>query len=277
MTAFIESLEERTMMSRIYTVEPLAKLAATDTATETILFKEHFNGKRVNRARWSIPEADGFWMGRAQMRSENRGGAPKVSGGAAHLSLDTYNPFYPGGNLLGTELMSKDSFSLGDNKSVSVEFRAKLAKSAKTPWVGGSVMGLFMYTANESHEELDYEILSNKVATNQKEIDTVIFTDKAAVLASSVKLPKNFSFFDYHVYTMTWEKDVGVMWYVDGGLVRIDGRYTPTGPLNITMNFWAPWSSWTNAYNSDLKPTSVQSENQRYTIDIDSVVVKAKK
>ena len=67
------------------------------------IVRDDFNGGSLNSSIWNI----GTWsLGRTQL-----GFTPQITGGIAHLRLDTYNPTNTGGSFKGTDLDRTDAHS----------------------------------------------------------------------------------------------------------------------------------------------------------------------
>ena len=66
-----------------------------------------------------------------------------------------------------------------------------------------------------------------------------------------------------------------VSWYVDSVLIRTEKRKIPAGPFQLYLNIWAPAADWAAAYNPAIQPTAEASQNQRFSMDVDSVLVRS--
>src|SRR5882724_3992471 len=92
---FIESLESRCLLS----------------GTGKVLLKDGFDGSALNLQHWHLPlySADGStFLGRTQLAVAQNAAPPRVSKGAVHLTIDTFNP--TGFSFYGTELISNVTF-----------------------------------------------------------------------------------------------------------------------------------------------------------------------
>ena len=78
---------------------------------------------------------------------------------------------------------------------------------------------------------------------------------------------------DWHVFTIRWLPG-STEWAIDGVVVAASSIAQPDLPTYVRLNFWAPASSWTDAYDSKLKPTQRASTNARYFYDVDWVEVR---
>jgi beta-glucanase (GH16 family) len=186
-----------------------------------------------------------------------------------HLTLDTFNP--TGFSFYGTELISNSSFKVG--KGLRVQFRAKL----NTPISRGFVGGLFLYEPKPQslHDEVDVELLSNQVfKTNQVQTNVYANEPLGAGSPRFVSLPQGGKLSGYHTYEMTCYPD-RVTWTIDGVLVRTERQKVPRGPFQIYLNLWAPAADWAEAFSAKINPTAEQSANQHFSMDVDSIVVRA--
>ncbi|MFI5378169.1 MAG: glycoside hydrolase family 16 protein [Tepidisphaerales bacterium] len=256
----MESLESRQLLS----------------GTTTVLMQDDFSGQSVNGNIWHIPTwtPDGStYLGRTQLAVAQNASPPHVSGGAVHLTLDTYNP--TGFSFYGTELISNKTFKIGTG--LDVKIRAKL----NAPIPGGVVGGLFLYMlkpGGTNHDEVDTELLSNQIATGGNNLHTNVYANEPLGAGSPLlrPLPGGGKLAGYHTYQMKCEPG-RVTWYVDGVLVRSERVKVPAGPVKVYLNIWAPAQEWPAAYNSKIQPTSTAAKNKRYSMDVDSVLVRSVK
>jgi hypothetical protein len=239
------------------------------SGTMTVLLNEQFNDKRVNGQDWYIPRwsVDGStFLGRTQLACSQNASLPRASGGAVHLTLDTWNP--TGFSFYGTELISKKTFKIGSGLDVIV--RAKL----NSPVPKGVVGGLFLYAtkASGNHDEVDTELLSN----NTGRVQTNIYANEPLGAGSPVfaVLPHGGKLTGYHTYEMKCSS-TQVVWYVDGVRVRTEKRKIPAGPVKVRLNIWAPASDWREAYHAGIQPTADKSRNRQFSMDVDSVLVRS--
>ncbi len=249
----LESLEGRQLLS----------------STTTVLLDDRFDGKAVNGQNWHIPlwTPDGStFLGRTQLACSQNASPPRESGGAVHLTLDTFNP--TGFSFYGTELISNKTFKVGSGLDVKVTARFN------SPIPKGIVGGLFLYAmkTNGNHDEIDSELLSN----NTSHFQTNIYANEPLGAGSPVfsVLPHGGKLTGYHVYEMKCSPKQ-VLWYVDGVLVRTEKQKLPAGPVQVYLNIWAPAQDWQQAYNAGIQPTAAKSANKRFGMDVDRVVVKS--
>jgi beta-glucanase (GH16 family) len=261
------------------TLEPRRMLAA---ATSTVLLRDEFNGSGVNGQLWHIPQwnPDGStFLGRTQLRTSENEPPPKVSKGAVHLTLDSYNRTLSPGqpSFYGTELISNKTFRVKAGAGLDMTFRARF----NAPISGGIVGGLFAYKVKPdgvNHDEMDTELLSNEVAHGNR-VETNVYANEPLGAGTPIfsTLPLGGKLIGYHTYRMVWYPGRSVSWYVDGRLIRTEKNKVPAGPVQIHMDIWASDSSWPAAFNGGIQPTSDPGKNRRWSMDVDSVIVKSVK
>ena len=239
-----------------------------------LLLSDDFTGTVVDGSKWHIPTwvsaSDGTFVGQTQFRCSQNSQLPAASNGNGLIALNTYNP--TGSSFYGTDLISNQSFALGQGVAVTV--RAKIASSVPPGIVGG----IFLYapptTSNNTlHDEIDFEILSNDL-TN---IHTNIYGNEPLGVGhpASHAYPSG-SATDYHNYQIQWLPD-RVSWYIDDTLIRTVTTTSPipSGPMYVHLNMWVPGSDFTSAYDPSLHWTTYSSSNQTFLMYVDSVTVVA--
>lgn len=235
-----------------------------------LLLIDNFVGGQVSGNVWHIPTwvspTDGTFIGRTQFRCSQDASLPAIVGGNAVIAIDTFNP--TGGSFYGTDLISNEIFSRG----IAMSVIAKMA--ALTP--GGIVGGIFLYAPpsgfGSQHDEIDFEMLSN----DPYHIWTNIYGNEPLGGGNSVRVdfPFGGSIFDPHRYEIKW-LDGRVSWYIDGVLVRTVTTQSPlpAGPMYLHFNVWAPGSEFSDAYNSGLNWVNSASQNQTYSMRVDSASI----
>jgi beta-glucanase (GH16 family) len=235
----------------------------------TLLFDD-FSGNIVSSLKWHIPTwvspTDGTFIGQTQFRCTQNSSLPAAKDSNAIITVESYNP--TGFSFYGTDLISNQSFSLGEGIHITV--RAKM--NASTP---GIVGGIFLYALKPGsttlHDEINFELLTNLPSG----VQTNIYSNEplgrghpqfVAYTSGSIT--------DYHIYEIKWEPNQ-VSWFIDGILVRKETGHVPTGSMKFHLNIWVPDSEWTQAYSSDLKPTPSESSNQIFRMSIDSVNINS--
>ncbi|CAN5120304.1 hypothetical protein BH11PSE14_BH11PSE14_00370 [soil metagenome] len=241
----------------------LAATACSAQANGTVVFRDDFNGSQLNASAWGV----GTWkLGRTQL-----GNVPVVSGGIAQLRFDTYR-------LTGAEIYSKSNYDLQNG----VEFEARVRMN-QLP--SGLVTSLFTYnTLNAKSDELDIEVLSKQVNLASGGAPLLLTTwndwDEASPTygdgvhhASQSALVAGLDVNQFHTYTIRWLPG-RTEWLVDGVQVASSTLAQPDLATPIRLNFWAPASSWSDAYDARLKLVSTKRQNKSYYYDIDWVEVR---
>ena len=236
---------------------------ATAFAAGTVVLRDDFDGSQLNTATWGV----GTWkLGRTQL-----GNVPVVAGGLAQLSFNTYR-------FTGSEIYSKTNFALGNG----VEFEARVRMN-QLP--SGLVTSLFTYnTSNNLSDELDIEFLTKQVNLSGTGAPMLMTTwndwNEASPTygdgvhhASQSKVITGLNVNLFHTYTIRWLPGK-TEWLVDGVLVASSMLAQPDLEAPIRINFWAPASSWTEAYDSRLKVVNTKRQGQVYYYDIDWVEVR---
>jgi len=237
--------------------------------TPGVILNDDFAGNSLNQTNWYVPAYDpsgSTYIPNTQFQVAPY--LPPVSGGAAHLPLNTFNPSArtPGDSFFGTEIVSQQLFSVGDGLKIDVEIR----EAPQTP--GGIVSGFFLYTPPPApggpHSEIDFELLTNnptQVQTNEyNNVPLGTGTPATATLPNGDQS-------QYHTYEILWLPNE-IQWSVDGQVIRTDTADVPTTPMSLYFNTYAPSSSfWPAASNPALQPAMQANNNQFYNFDLDSV------
>jgi hypothetical protein len=274
--------------SRRACVEPLEVRCHLSGTGSTTLLLDNFSGTALNTAIWqqAIYDPKGStYVPRTQFQVLDSSPSPTVKGGELRPNLQSYNPTQLPGkpSFWGTEILSKQGFSVTPGKTIEVRIRAKL-----NAMPGGGVLGLFLYEAQSTkkHDEIDTELESNQIASGTNEVETNAYADAPT---NSTGSPQSYAFpaggalTGWHTYEMKLNGGVSengvtliapsVSWYVDGDLVRTEESTIPTHAMNLYINFWAPDQTWPQAYNADIQPTTKEDQNQIWTADVDSASV----
>jgi hypothetical protein len=240
--------------------------------TQTIVFQEDFSGP-ISPSRWHIPTwsspNDGTYIGRTQLRCVGPGVTlPLVSGGAAYVALNTYNPTGP--SFYGTDLIGNQTYTASQRLTFTI--RAKLVGTCP----GGIVGGIFLYgppAAGDGslHDEIDFELVSN----HPNRIQTNIYGHEPLGAGHSAQHTfVSGTLSDYHTYQIVWLPGK-VIWSVDGIVIRTVTTKSPvpTGPMSLHLNIWAVGSEWAYAYNPALSWTTNPSHDQAWYLIVDSVTI----
>ena len=247
-------------------VSALALVVALERASaQTVLLHDDFNGVALNSQIWGL----GTWqLGRTQL-----GNSPVVSNGIARLTFDTYR-------FRGTEIWSKTNFARGNG----VEFAARV-KLNNLP--SGLVTSLFTYTYDNqtrTSDELDIEIVTKRVNATAGG-DPILFTtwnnwsEASPTYGDGIhhwSLEEFLNGFDvnaWHTFVIRWLPG-RTEWLIDDVVVASSTKAQPDASTPVRLNFWAPTSSWTDAYSANLKPARKANANVRYYYDVDWVEVR---
>lgn len=239
-----------------------ALAALRPAAAQSVLFRDDFSGTALNTAAWNL----GTWqLGRTQL-----GNSPVVGGGIARLTFDTFG-------FKGTEIWSKALYARGNGLEIEARVRCGNLPS-------GLVTSLFTYnTSGGLADELDIEILSKQVNLTAG-ADPVLFTTWNDWPANGPYQDgvRHWSFSQlfpgldvnaWHTYTIRWLPG-RTEWAIDGTTVATSDKAQPDLPTYVRLNFWAPASGWTDAYDAAFKPARRASANVRYYYDVDYVEVR---
>lgn len=238
-------------------------LAAVPVSAQTVLFRDDFNGASLDTSKWSL----GTWtLGRTQL-----GNAPVVSGGVARLPFDTFG-------FKGTEIASKALFARG--AGLEIHARVKLNNLPS-----GLVTSIFTYnTANNLSDELDIEILTKQVNLTSGG-DPILMTtwndwnEANPTYGDGIhhwSFPTFVAGLDvnaWHTYTIRWLPG-STEWLLDGIQIASSVKAQPDLATYVRLNFWAPASGWTEAYQSTFKPARRAKDNVRYYYDVDWVEIR---
>ncbi len=231
-------------------------------ATKT-LFSDTFNGP-LSTANWDYnhwqPKDNPSFYGRTQIRQS----LPDAGNGVVRLKLDTYNPGDKDHkSFIGAEMITRKSFGPA-KKGAGIAFEVK-AKFENVP--KGLVGGIFTFSGDaKSHNEIDWEALSNDLATGTTRIQTNVYANEPLGRGHPEFVPVSSPLSDYHVYRIEWLPD-RVRWLVDGKEVRTEFDHVPNKAMNLHINFWAASSGWKNAYSDTLKPAASEAAKKSYYFD----------
>jgi len=243
--------------------KPVATMPVAPTLGYNVLFRDDFTGSALNTSTWSI----GNWvLGRTQL-----GNTPVVNGGIARLTYDTYG-------FKGTEIYTNRLFSRG-TYGLEMEGRLRLNR----PLPSGLVAAFFTYVYNSSTaaaDEIDIEILTKQVNTgvNGTKVMFTTWNDFTTNCNLPYKWTTNpfisgLNMSDWHSFVIQWVPGK-TSWFIDGALAANTTQAQPEADSPIRFNFWAPKSTWTDAYDSSFQPATSSSSNVRYYYEVDYVEVR---
>ena len=239
-----------------------------DASAQKVLLQDDFNSSILNSQNWKI----GNWkLGRTQLGNTPVFGLEGTTS-FARLTFDTYQ-------FKGTEIYSLQSFPRGNGLEIEARVRLNNLPS-------GLVTSLFTYVydaATATSDEIDIEILSKRV--NQTiASDPVLFTswndwsEASPTYGDGIhhysveELFASLNVNQWQTYAIRWLPDQ-TQWLINGQIVYSSSKALPEAPSPVRLNFWAPASSWTQAYDANLKPVSRPKNNIRYFYDIDYVKI----
>jgi beta-glucanase (GH16 family) len=248
-------------------------LLATPAAASTLFFDD-FTAGTLNTTNWGV----GTWqLGRTQL-----GNTPTLAGGVATLRLDTYNPANTT-LLRGSEIYTNASFTPGST-GIDLEARVRTNMTA-----AGAVTSLFTYTgggvAGDPSYEIDYEILTKQLAQNKvlattwnnwtetpgQSNDGIHHQTNDPTNAAG-QTPAGADLTQWNTLRIRW-LPTSTEWYVNDVLFYQTANAHPTTATPLRLNFWAPNSNWTSAYDPSLTPAATVGANTSYTYDVDYVRV----
>ncbi|MEN1680084.1 MAG: glycoside hydrolase family 16 protein [Planctomycetota bacterium] len=256
------------------------------------IFRDDFDGSGiVDPTVWRLPfGSEGNFVGRTQFRGDAGVDMPPQGvdealasdGKVAEIYLDTFSPIDPGNQFLGTDLISKRDFARGGG--VTFESRMRLVPNANN---GGLVNGFFTFDVTRPdpniegeslRDEIDFEIIGNQtVGGATQDIFTNVFNDSGFVPANNVDRPEftdipGIDLTQFNDYRIEWTPN-HVKWYVNDSLIRTETEDVPDDPQKLHFNLWAPAEDFSAAFNAGLQPAAVEGANERFTSQVDHVVV----
>ena len=239
-------------------------LASSASSASTVLFRDDFSGGQLDASSWAVAN---WKLGRTQLGNE-----PVLAGGMAQLRFDTYR-------LAGTEIYTLAKYPLGNG----IEFEARVRMNYLP---SGLVTAMFTYAyANGLSDEIDIECLSKQVNASVGGAPLLLTTwndwdeanpaygdgihhSSASIFVSQLDVNS------FHTYIIRWLPD-RTEWLLDGRLLASSTAALPDLPTPFRINFWAPASSWTDAYDGSLKAAKNPRQNRSYYVDVDWVEIRA--
>jgi hypothetical protein len=245
------------------------------STTTGVLFSDNFGADTaVDPTKWAFelfvapPGNNSSFFGDTQIRQN----LPSIDNGAAHLTIDTYNPTGPGQSFVGTDIYTQQTFVPGPTGivfTVTAELDQREA---------GLVAGIFPYTlldpTTTDHNEIDTELVSNDPA----DMTANIYNDQplGAGNPMNVAMPAGAALTQLNTYQMVWTTSK-ITWYVNGKQVADTASNVPTGAMPLYLDFWVPAgvgnNAWPYAYNPALQPVSTAAADTTYGFDVSSVSV----
>ena len=248
----------------------LAAFLASPAGAVTFL-ESNFAGAFVDAGQWEIPtyhaSGDGSFIGRTQFRVTQDSSLPKTDKNGAMISIETYNGREP--SFLGTEMISRQEFAVG--KGLDVKIRAKMNNATHPGIVGGIFLYALKPGSDTIHDEIDFELLTNRPG----EVQTNIYAHESLGVGHVVFVPyPSGSMAGYHDYEIKWTAKQ-VSWSIDGRLVRTTTENVPTEPMKFYFNIWAPDAHWPGGFNAAIQPvTSADANAVLDYLSVESISVR---
>jgi beta-glucanase (GH16 family) len=229
------------------------------------LLNDNFAGAPVDPMHWEIPtfraSDDGTFIGRTQFRVTQNSGLPQTDKNGAMIKIETFNAKEP--SFLGTEMITRQAFAVGHGLDVTI--RAKMNNASHPGIVGGIFLYALKPGSDTIHDEIDFELLTNRPG----EVQTNLYADEALGVGHVVFVPyPTGSMADYHDYEIKWMARQ-VSWSIDGKLVRTTTENVPTEPMKFYFNIWAPDAHWPGGFSAAIQP--VMSADANTVLDYLSV------
>lgn len=221
------------------------------------LLDESFAGKPVNPKNWEIPtfrgDGDGTHIGRTQFRVTQNSTLPRTDAQGAIIPIETFNGTEP--SFLATEMISRQEFTAAQGLDVVV--RAKMNSAAHPGIVGGIFLYALKPGSNTIHDEIDFELLTNR----PHDVQTNIYAHEELGVGHVVFVPyPTGGMADYHDYEIRWTAKA-VTWLIDGKPVRTTTENVPTEPMKFYFNIWAPDAHWPGGFSADIQPVTNAAAN----------------
>ncbi|MDJ0798684.1 MAG: family 16 glycosylhydrolase [Calothrix sp. MO_167.B12] len=252
------------------------------------LFRDDFEGNSLDTYKWKLPEPEGSFLGRTQLRLDEQPTVSNdsVSNGSVILRLDTHNPSAstPGDSFFGSEIRTAKF-----GQSSGLAFEARIA------WTGpiqrGIVAGFFSYTIRDGngdgrinktdpHDEITFELLGNEIDNalqnpNQKQqVLTNVYNDDPLEEPGDKELvPIDGDLRNFNTFRVEWLSD-RVRWLINGVEVRTEFDTVPDEDMDIRLNIWAAADNFPHAFDASFKPTSNPAENQTFSYEVDYVKIE---
>ena len=280
-------------------------ISFSDISNGQVLLRDDFNGTgNVDTNIFRLPiDGEGIFVGRTQFRGDPSVDIPQqgitvADGGGttevAEIHLDTFSPIDPGNQFLGTDLLTERNFARGGGLSIEARLRLSPTAQIGPPGAptstgslpGGVINGFFTFdvvrevppgSGNAVRDEIDFELLSNEVVSGDQRIFTNVFNDDGFSGPESAgdgafSSVAGLDLTEFQTYRIDWTPNA-VQWFVNDQLVRTQTTDVPEDPQQLHLNIWAPGSEFAEAFDAALNPAATESDNQRFTSQIDFVEV----
>ncbi len=264
----------------------IASVHAGAASAQTRIFRDDFNGAAGSTpSQWWVED---HYQGRGKF-----GQAGWVNGsGAMDVSVGRYNASAPG-VLAQTSMRTQRLFQPSPGRVLDFRIRARIWGQDQR----GIVTAFFLYSQGQRNgafrsDEADIEWLTN-AAANRTDDSMLISTwhnwnrddphydiDQHPQFGTQISRlePLGFDIGGWQTYTIRWGQGV-LEFFVDqpNGQWRYIGGYyggqVPTQPMHLFVNAWAPDSSWSQAFDASLQPTSNPAQQAWHGMSVDWIEV----
>lgn len=282
-----DQIDQQIITIRIAPATPVVSVTATDdtadeagldggevqfSANRPIHFRDDFNGTSLDTDLWDLAEPSvTSTEGRTEFRANE---APEVSGGLLRLTLDTFNPFAPGGSFLGDAITTDDAFTRSDG--LVFETRARIIDDAFNPLDRGLAASFFTRAFDTgARDEISLDVLSNDILDSEERIRTATSNDEALGQSANAAFSTASGLIatGFNTYRIEWFPD-RVDWFVNDVLVRSETGTIPDDPMNFGLSLFAPDSTFTDAFDATLQPAATSAANETYFFEVDFVEIR---
>jgi len=236
------------------------------TAPPPDLFFDDFNGAKLDAAVWKVP---------ALRPTETP--VFEVKDGKLLVHYNTYKPDGSGQVTTYAPVMSSAARfgpgATGNRKGL--EFEARLRVLEPPPGLNAA---FFLQEEEKDSpdgpDEVDFELLT-------KERDKVWLNTynglKSGVWGSWAAPGDDYDMRQWNTYTVRWNEDNRVQWFINGREVRPFAAFNPPDEaMRLKFTYWKPQKEWDEAYHPQLDDKGVKTpaENVRFTMEVDWVRVR---
>jgi hypothetical protein len=251
---------------------------------DTIAFRDDCDGapgEPPDADAWIVNHPGSWWwvQGRTQFPDplSTTGPFPHVEDGVCVIEHHHYNPWDlgdPKATFLGGEIRSILAFE----PHRAYRFEARVRSNA---YPNGLVSSFFLYGYDGANaDEIDFEFLSNEtnddashpggdpVLTNpwNESVQQPLLVPVAGLDLSRWQTFRIYWYPGIHRIEWTWLDPLGG----ETLLRREDGvGFVPDQAMSLYFNFWAPDTSWPDAYHAGLQPANESGADQTYRYEID--------
>lgn len=252
----------------------LALASAVPAAqADEILLLDDFDGPSLDTGTWGLATWN---IGDRTQFGNQPGFGTDGEDTFIRLPLDTWNPQAPGQRVLGTEIYSLQNFNVDP---AGIEYRVRARLDAQQ---GGLVAAFFTYNQKRQKgrwlsDEIDFEVLSNTPG----EVLVTSWDDWGAPGSDygdgvhhlgAMLAPGGFDWKQWNDYAMVWYPD-RVEWWINEVKVHEQASPVPDLAQPARASLWAAGTTWSEAFDYTLAPVSKESENRRFSWDVDYIMV----